>query len=124
MIRGDRLKTVREARGLTQRELSLRCDIGEKQIWRYENNKSDPSSDHITKIATELNVSSDYLLGLSDRMSTDEEGTLPMDEQLILDYYRNGQTKDLLRLISNDRSEGNKSSDKSVITIAKLMHDK
>lgn len=63
-MRGDRL---REARQLTQRELAARCGLGEKQIWRYENNESDPTGDYVARIARELEVSADYLLGLAEK---------------------------------------------------------
>lgn len=65
-MRGDRLREIRELRQYSQRELALRCGLGEKQIFRYENNQNDPSSDHVAKLARELEVTADYLLGLVD----------------------------------------------------------
>jgi transcriptional regulator with XRE-family HTH domain len=65
-ILGERLQMVRVQRGFTQQELAKLCGIGSKQIWRYENKQGDPSADHTARIARYLQVSADYLLGLSD----------------------------------------------------------
>jgi transcriptional regulator with XRE-family HTH domain len=65
-LRVDRLRETREKRGLTQRQLSIRCSIGENQINKFENGGGEPSLATITAIARELNLSVDYLLGLSD----------------------------------------------------------
>ena len=84
-LRGDRLKEIRELRQLSQRELAARCEMGEKQIWRYENEESNPTSDHVVKIARELAVSSDYLLGLGDDpgLHFKESDLSPMERKLV-----------------------------------------
>jgi len=84
-LRADRLKEVRELRQLSQRELAARCGMGEKQIWRYENGESDPGSEQVARIARELSVTADYLLGLSDEPSLHftEDDLSPMERKLI-----------------------------------------
>ena len=84
-MRADRLKEIRELRQLSQRELAARCELGEKQIWRYENAESDPGSEHVAKIARELGVSADYLLGLADDpgLHFRETELSPMERKLI-----------------------------------------
>jgi len=86
MFRGDRLKEVRELRNLSQRELASRCQIGDKQIWRYENGESNPTADHITAIAKELDISADYLLGLTDTayIHFTEDELTPMERKLLV----------------------------------------
>lgn len=41
--------------------------MGEIQISRYESGRGEPSATYLARIAQELNVSADYLLGLSDK---------------------------------------------------------
>jgi DNA-binding XRE family transcriptional regulator len=41
---GERIRKIREKHQLTQRELGALCGLGDKQIWRYENGLSEPTS--------------------------------------------------------------------------------
>lgn len=63
---GERLRKVREESGHSQESLAEMVGIGNRQIWRYENGKTEPDGEVLAKIAQALNVSADYLLGLSD----------------------------------------------------------
>lgn len=65
VFRGERLKTAREKLELKQDDF---IDIGvqQAQISRYESGSHEPSPELIVKLAIKLNVSTDYLLGLSD----------------------------------------------------------
>jgi transcriptional regulator with XRE-family HTH domain len=65
-VRGDRLKAIRERKGLTQEELAARIGVGTQQIWRWESGSTTPASNFVADLARELSVSSDYLLGISD----------------------------------------------------------
>ncbi|HRE48808.1 MAG TPA: helix-turn-helix transcriptional regulator [Aggregatilineales bacterium] len=96
-MRGDRLKEVRQKRGLSQRELALRCGLGEQQIWRYENGETDPAGEIIMRIAKEIEVTADYLLGIVD----DPQGRLSVSdlttaEWRLVQAYRNGDLAVLL----------------------------
>jgi transcriptional regulator with XRE-family HTH domain len=64
MIFLDRLKTALNQRGLTIKQLSEQANISEQTIYSWK--KSNPKADVVSKIATTINVSSDYLLGLTD----------------------------------------------------------
>jgi len=99
-IRGDRLRDARDQRGLSQAELSERCAIGEKGIWRYENGQGDPSADILGRIARELDVSADYLLGLADNPLGKLSDDLRPDEQQLLRAYNAGDSKTLFEVIT------------------------
>lgn len=103
-MRGDRLKEIRELRQISQRELASACGLGEKQIWRYENGKNDPEADTLARIAKELDVTADYLLGLVDdpRERLEEEELSPTERKL-LSAYRRGDLKELFRVATNDK---------------------
>lgn len=100
-IRADRLKQAREQAGLSQHKLSELCEFGEKQIWRAENGKGDPSADHLGRIARQLNVSADWLLGLTDSPTgflTPE--ALSQDERKLITAFRRNDLEvvfDMLR---------------------------
>lgn len=64
VMRGDRLKDARTKAGLTQEDLGQRIGATKAQINRYEGGKTDPSADLLVRLAEELMVSVDWLLGL------------------------------------------------------------
>lgn len=63
---GQRLKKLRELKEMSQRDLSAASEIALRQIWRYENEESAPNALQLKKLAETLEVSADYLLGLTD----------------------------------------------------------
>src|SRR5579859_6367039 len=88
-LRTDRLKTLREQHGWSQRELSRLCGLGEGQVGKYESGQTDPSSTHLKIIAEKLGVSTDYLLGMSDDPRGQiGGGELTDDERSIVDSFR------------------------------------
>jgi transcriptional regulator with XRE-family HTH domain len=88
-LRSDRLRQLRHARGFTQEALAERLELGIRQIHRYERGLSDPAGDVVVRIARELNVTTDYLLGLSNDPAP---GASTLDltptEELLLDAFR------------------------------------
>jgi transcriptional regulator with XRE-family HTH domain len=65
-MRTDRLKHARQLVGHTQESLAQLIGKDVKQLWRWESGKVVPSADILVDIAVALDVSADYLLGLSD----------------------------------------------------------
>lgn len=59
----DRLRAARNHAGLSQKELALRLYISQQAYARYEAGSSSPNPDTLSKIADELNVPVDFLLG-------------------------------------------------------------
>ena len=71
---GNRLRAIREKRGLTQLQaakelakVSCITSCTRKYFTRYETGRIWPSSYKLHDICVALNVSADYLLGLSDK---------------------------------------------------------
>jgi transcriptional regulator with XRE-family HTH domain len=95
----ERLRTTREHLNWSQRELARRCGLGEVQIYRYESGITDPSTDSLKKIAEVLNISTDFLLGLSDYPHGQVgDGVLDDDERVILNAYHREGWSGLARL--------------------------
>ena len=55
---GERIRMLRESVNLSQMELSLRVDISQSAIARYELNKTEPKASDIVKLADILGHSS------------------------------------------------------------------
>jgi transcriptional regulator with XRE-family HTH domain len=62
-FRGDRLKGLRDAKGLSQEQLEARSGISHTMITRYENGKARPSGDSVDRLAVALDATTDYLYG-------------------------------------------------------------
>ena len=91
-IQPERLKQVREAQGLSQRELARQCNISDVLIYRYEGGHSTPSTKHLITIAKILGVSMDYLAGLTDSLRG-QMGDNPLDDeekQMVETFRRQG----------------------------------
>lgn len=70
-----RLQQVRQERGFSRKEIAEILEITPRAYQYYEEGKREPGYDKLVVLAQHLNVSSDYLLGLSDTPRTDSEGT-------------------------------------------------
>ena len=98
-LRTDRLKNLREQHGVSQRELARLCGLGETQINKYENGLSDPSATNLMLIAQQLEVSTDYLLGLTDDPHLlVREPKLDSDERAMLETFRHEGWTGVIRL--------------------------
>lgn len=70
-IFGERLKYLRTEKGLTQSELGKELGISRGAISYYEAGDRMPDINVLYDVAKYFNVSSDYLIGLSDNSTTD-----------------------------------------------------
>lgn len=64
-----RLKHARDMRGLTQAELARQLDWQQSAVGHFEGGRRKPSFDNLRALCEALNVSGDFLLGISDVMS-------------------------------------------------------
>lgn len=70
---GQRISALREERGETQQELADAIGITRQSLSRYEIAARTINVDVLGELAKHFNVSSDYLLGLSDVRSTEQD---------------------------------------------------
>lgn len=63
-----RLKDLREDHDKTQREIAAMLNMPQSQYWRYECGYRDIPSDILIKLADYYDVSTDYILGRTDKM--------------------------------------------------------
>lgn len=95
----ERLRSLREQRGWSQRELARRCGFGETQIGKYEAGTVDPSATNLGLLAEVFEVSTDYLLGRTDSPHTHiAENELDEDETVMVKLYRREGWPGVLRL--------------------------
>ena len=81
----NRIKNLREKRGLIQELLAAELGITQQMLSKYERDSSIIKFDVLKKLAEYFNVTTDYLLGLSD-VKRDLTGQIRINET-IDEYY-------------------------------------
>ena len=81
----NRIKSLREKRGLIQELLATELGITQQMLSKYERDSSIIKVDVLKKLAGYFNVTTDYLLGLSD-VKRDLTGQIRINET-IDEYY-------------------------------------
>lgn len=66
---GERLRTLRKSKGVTQKSIAEAVSIAEVSYQRYEYGTVRPSLDMLCALADYFDVSLDYLCGRSDNPS-------------------------------------------------------
>lgn len=100
MMIGQRIKELRGSQSLTQREFAQLFNVNNSTLAMWETNKNEPDIETIKRLAQFFDVSTDYLLGLTDEWgnaqpssgsssagTTKPPSELSEDEQELLDIY-------------------------------------
>lgn len=72
-MNGNKLRKIRESKGLLQKEVADALKISTSTIGMYEQNRREPDNDTLKKIANFFEVSTDYLLDNTPQKSDEEE---------------------------------------------------
>lgn len=75
----NRIKELRESYGWTQEELGKKLNVQKSAVSKYEIGRVQLTDEIINKLVKIFNVSSDYLLGISDIKNPE---SLTLDEEL------------------------------------------
>lgn len=71
---GEKIRAERNRMRLTQTQLATRIGVERTMVSLYESGGSTPPSDVLAKLAAALQVSADYLLGLSKQQTMNVDG--------------------------------------------------
>ena len=80
---GNRLKTLRTGKHMTQRQLAQLIGVTKSMVSAYETAIRYPSYDILIRLASVFGVSTDYLLGLENRRRLNAEGLMERQIQII-----------------------------------------
>ena len=70
----ERIKELRNSLGINQIEFGNRINVTKQCVSNWENGNIQPSIDMLIRITKEFSVSSDYLLGLNNKITINAEG--------------------------------------------------
>lgn len=89
MTKGDRIRALRELKGITQDELAKRLETTKQTISKYENNiVTNIPSDKVESMAEIFDTTPDYILGWDKFPTAKHEARLHKDLQPITRTYK------------------------------------
>jgi len=68
---GQRLKELRDEKNMVQADIADLLEVSKSTIGMYEQDRRDPDTEKLNKLANYFNVSTDYLLGRTDLREKD-----------------------------------------------------
>ena len=84
---GEKLKSLRIEKKFTQKQIADRIGLAISAVSSYESGTRYPSYDVLVKLARIFHVSTDYLLGITDKRNIDvselEENEIEIVSQLV-----------------------------------------
>lgn len=95
----QRLKMLREERNLSQDDLAALAAVSQKTISNIENG-TEPKAQNVVQLANALQVTADFLLGLSDEPSLVQINVTHLERRLI-DAIRRGDKLKAIAMIMN-----------------------
>ena len=80
---GNKLKSLRLEKKLTQKQIADRIGLAISAVSSYESGSRYPSYDVLVKLARIFHVSTDYLLGMTDKRNLDVTGLYDDEIELV-----------------------------------------
>jgi MerR family transcriptional regulator, light-induced transcriptional regulator len=108
----NRIKELRKLKGYTQKELASLLGIGQTTVANYEQGTRVPDAEKLNKIADLFEVTLDYLLGRSEKISPSNKEVkskvidLESADKAYLDFLLKGDSKEARRFILSLHEEG------------------
>lgn len=91
----DIIKKLRSENKMSQNDIAARLSISRQAYSLYENGKREPSIDTIQQLAEIFNVSTDYLLGNSDK----KEKPLVNEDKVLEEYLDELKNRPEMRMV-------------------------
>lgn len=80
---GDKLKSLRLEKKLTQKQVADRIGLAISAVSSYESGNRYPSYDVLVQLARIFHVTTDYLLGMTDKRNIDVTGLDDSEIELV-----------------------------------------
>ncbi|MDF2595675.1 MAG: transcriptional regulator [Clostridia bacterium] len=84
----ERLLEQLKKSGVTQQELAFKTEITPATISRYITGKRKPTGENVNRIAKELGISADYLLGITNNPIANNDQVNVGSKQKLFDYLK------------------------------------
>jgi len=126
-ILGKRLKVLRSELEITQEEFGKRYNLKKSTISQYESGVSRPDDELKTRIATDYNVSIDWLLGLTDIRTpldnADQVSNALADDPELNEFWEKLKERESLQIMFKQVKNLDDKSINQVMRIIKAIED-
>lgn len=121
---GKRIKMLREDERLNQKELAKALNISNTTLSQYETGQRTPSDDIKIKLANFFNVSTDYLLGITDIKNQSEKiSNAVEDDPELIEFWNELKEREDLQLLFKQTKNLSPKDIKQIIRIIKAIED-
>ncbi|WP_129598796.1 helix-turn-helix domain-containing protein [Anaerophilus nitritogenes] len=106
MSLGERIRNIRKSKGYSIMNLREMTGLSKSTISDIENNKSNPTSETLNKIADCLGVSTSYLFNeeiIDNDLNSDDKNKIEIAEQLVKVLIDMGEIKENEKLTEEKR---------------------
>lgn len=102
----DRILALQEQEGISNKDLEKAANLANGSITNWKNHRYFPSANAIIALAQHFQVSTDYLLCLSDTPFPAQLGnSITPEEQLLIDSFRTATTQGRFHIIQTCMNE-------------------
>ena len=93
---GERIKYLREAKGLTQKDVATKLGLESAAISKYELNLREPNIEALKKLSEIFEVSTDFLLGLTPDVYIGEKDKATFNLENIKNKYEKNKSSEII----------------------------
>lgn len=122
----ERLKNLRNDKGLLQRELAEQLNLSRVAVTQYENGNRSPDQETLKKLANFFNVTIDFLLGESDIQNPYQNDTIHKaveEDPELLEFYEEMKDRDNLKLLFKQTKDMDDKDIRQILRIIKAIED-
>ena len=120
----DRLKSERNKKKISQRQLGDYIGVSQQTIGSWETGRTQPDQESLKQLAQFFNVSLDYLMGESNIRNTSTKiDTAIQDDAELADFWNKMKERENLQLLFKQTKDMNDRDINQVLRIIKAIED-
>ncbi|KGL45645.1 hypothetical protein EP56_03815 [Listeriaceae bacterium FSL A5-0209] len=125
---GNRLKNLRKSLNMTQEELANKIGLSRSAYSHLENERNEPDTETLNKLASFHNVTVDYILGrtpvknINNDFSEQEETDIQKEVERLMSDIKNGNYILEGEELSEDAKESLRGAFENAVRTAKLIN--
>lgn len=121
---GIRIRELRNEKDVSQTTLGKYLGVGKTTVSNYETGYSTPDNETLAKLSSFFNVTTDYLLGISDSRNPKDDISIALEsDKELASFWNILKEREDLKLLFKQTKNLDKKSIEQVIRIIKAIED-